>query len=158
MAGCTVTVVLQYIHSIVKADLQIRKASRVGKVGLQTGKMHPRHIQIPSEDCGVFGVLLCNLKCVIYRKFTVQIGISKPVAIFHCLLMNEVGVCLVNYAVLVDVRLLQLLVRQAVVAPQDIAGNHGSVVSCDDGVPIHIPRRKRVKLRCAGRNGQGGDS
>ena len=158
MAGCTVTVVLQYIHSIVKAEIQIRKASRVGKVGLQTGKMHPRHIQIPSEDCGVFGVLLCNLKCVIYRKFTVQIGISKPVAIFHCLLMNEVGVCLVNHAVLVDVRLLQLLVRQAVVAPQDIAGNHGSVVRCDVCVPIHIPRRKRVKLRCAGRNGQGGDS
>ena len=128
MAGCTVTVVLQYIHSIVNADLQIRKASRVGKVGLQTGKMHPRHIQIPSEDCGVFGVLLCNLKCVIYRKFTVQIGISKPVAIFHCLLVNEVSVCLVNYVVMVDVRLLQLLVRQAVVAPQDIAGDQRIVV------------------------------
>ena len=120
--------------------------------------MHPRHIQIPSEDCGVFGVLLCNLKCVIYRKFTVQIGISKPVAIFHCLLMNEVGVRLVNHAVLVDVRQLQLLVCQAVVAPQDIAGNHGSVVRCDECVPIHIPRRERVKLRCTGRNGQGGDS
>ena len=72
--------------------------------------------------------------------------------------MNEVGVCLVNHAVLVDVRLLQLLVRQAVVAPQDIAGDHGSVVSCDDGVPIYVPRRERVKLRCTGRNGQGGDS
>ena len=158
MAGCTVTVVPQYIHSIVKADIRIRKASRVGKVGLQTGKMHPRHIQIPSEDCGVFGVLLCNLKCVIYRKFTVQIGISKPVAIFHCLLVNEVGVCLVNYAVPVDVRQFQLLVRQAVVAQQHIAGDQRSVMSGDDGVPIYVPRRKRVKLRCAGRNGQGGDS
>ena len=97
------------------------------------------------------GVRLCNLKCVFYPNITVQIGISQPVAVFHCLLVNEVGVCLVNHAVPVDVRLLQLLVRQAVVAPQDMAGDHGSVVSCDDGVPIHISRRKRVKFCCAGR-------
>ena len=72
MAGCTVTVVLQYIHSIVKADLQIRKAGHVGEINLQLGKEgHPWRSDIPPEECSVLGVRLCNLKCVFYPNITV---------------------------------------------------------------------------------------
>ena len=123
---------------------------------MQLGEVTGNNISVQNR-CG-FCVFRKNLKCIISVCVTVQIGISQPVAVFQCLLMNEVGVCLVNYAVLVDVRLLQLLVRQTVVAPQDIAGDQRSVMSCDDGVPIYIPRRERVKFCCTGRNGQGGDS
>ena len=77
--GCKIGVVLEYGHSIVKADIRIRKASHVREIDLQFGKEgHPWRSDIPSEDCGVFGVLLYNLECVIYQKFTVQIGIPQP--------------------------------------------------------------------------------